>query len=52
MLIISTGWRRIDWNSSPLFDSIHIKDEVKMDESDVNLIKKSIDIQKLIMNQA
>ena len=36
----------------PLFDSIHIKDEVKMDESDVNLIKKSIDIQKLIMNQA
>jgi hypothetical protein len=36
----------------PLFDSIHIKDEVKMDESDVNLVNKWIDMQKLIMNQA
>ena len=35
----------------PLFDSIHIKDEVKMDESDVNLVNKSIVMQKQIMNQ-
>jgi hypothetical protein len=38
--------------SKPLFDSIHIKDEVKMDESDVNLVNKSIERQKHIMNQA
>ena len=36
----------------PLFDSIHIKDEVKMDESDVNLVNKSIEMQKQIMYQA
>jgi hypothetical protein len=36
----------------PLFDSIHIKDEVNIDESDVNLVNKSIEKQKLIMNQA
>jgi hypothetical protein len=36
----------------PLFDSIHIKDGVKMDESDVNLVNKSSEKQKQIMNQA
>ena len=36
----------------PLFDSIHIKYEVKMDESDVNLVNKSIEMQKQIMYQA
>ena len=36
----------------PLFETIHIKDEVKMDESDVNLVNKSIEMQKQIMYQA
>ena len=36
---------RLEFKS--LFDSIHIKDEVKMDESDVNLVHKSIERQSL-----
>ena len=49
LIIISIGWRRIDANSSP-FLIAHVRK--MMDESDVNLIKKSIERQKLVMKQA
>ena len=36
----------------PHFESMHLKDEVRIGETNENLIQKSIDRQKLIMKQA